>query len=119
MTRTYNTQDGWHDDYFDAKEYFDELDSEELTDKLILQEEDNAKSKALHRQKRQNDRKAKAHQIELATTLGKQRKGKRKSLYRWSPVWHKMKLADVSKKKFKERFDDSFIKNALKEFNTI
>lgn len=112
MTDTYNTQESWHDDYFDAMEYFNELEEEELLDKLILQEDLNPQDKPIHRERRKNARKEKIHQLELA----KSTKRHRHSPYRWNPLWHKMKLSDVSSKLFKNRSSDASTIAALKEF---
>lgn len=78
-----------------------------------------SKIKTSHRKRRKDARKAKAHQVKLATSLAKQNKNKRKSLYRWSPIWHKMKLSDVSPKKQKNHSSNASTLDALKEYKSI
>ena len=113
MTKMYNTPD-YDEAYKEAEEYFDSLDekdeieSEEIDDKIVSDD------KSIHRARRKNARKAKKHQLKLAASA----KNKRHSPHRWNPSWHKTKLSDISPKKFKERFDDSFTKSTIEEFQS-
>ena len=111
MTKTYNTPK--YEGYEEAMEYFKSLDEKEQ----LASEENNVTiftdDKPIHRRRRKNARKAKKHQIELADSV----KRKRKSKYRWNPVWHKMKLSDLSPKKIKNRCNNVSTIDALKEYN--
>ena len=112
-TKMYKDQDGWYDAHFDALEFMEELDDEELlNDKSILQEDFIEKDKCTHRKHRKNARKAKLHQISLAHSVINQRN----SSFRWNPVWHKKKLSDVSPKKRKA--DNTFALNTIREFKS-
>jgi len=112
--KTYNNKDGWHDAYFDAQEFIEELDEEELlNDKSVLEEDFPSKDRCTHRKNRKNARKAKLHQVRLARSVIHQRN----SSFRWNPVWHKKKLSDISPKK--RNADNVFTQNAIKEFETI
>jgi len=98
-----------YEGYDEATAYFEEEENN-LTEeaKDISLEND----KSLRRKHRKNERRAKKHQLKLATSV----KRKRKSPFRWNPVWHKMKLADVSPQKLKARSATASEKEAIKEF---
>lgn len=113
MTDMLNKSD--YEGYEEAMAYFEELEEEEnaLNDNSehISLEDD----KSLHRKHRKNARKAKKHQLELSNSV----KRKRRSPYRWNPVWHKMKLSDVSPQKIKARLEKKSEKDAIKEIINI
>lgn len=110
MTKTYNTPK--YEGYEEAMEYFNSLDEEEQNasekDDVDIFTDD----KSAHRRRRNDARKAKKHQLELANSV----KHKRKSKYRWNPVWHKMKLSDLSPKIIKNRSNSISSIEVLKEF---
>lgn len=111
MTDMLNKLD--YDGYDEAMAYFEQEEQKNTPStksELVLDKEE---EKCIHRKHRKNARKAKKHQLKLATSV----KRKRKSLYRWNPVWHKMKLADISPKKIKADSKANFEPNALKEIN--
>jgi len=79
--------------------------AEEEKQEIVHVDEPYDKDRASLRRRRKDDRKAKKHQLALAASV----KSKHKSKYRWNPLWHKMKLSDISPKKIKSRSNDSFI----------
>ena len=111
MKKMYNTQE--YDGYIEAIRYFEELEEEvQNQDNKICDFTPIPIDKQIHRKRRENARKAKTRQLILATSVRR----RRNSPYRWNPVWHKMKLCDISPQKFKNRFDDAFAKITIKEY---
>lgn len=111
MKEMYNTQE--YDGYIEAMRYFEELEEEEHNkDNKLCDQNPIPIDKQVHRKRRENARKAKAHQLVLATSVRR----RRNSLYRWNPVWHKMRLSNISPQKFKNRFDDAFARMTIKEY---
>ena len=104
-----------YEGYDEAMAFFEQEEAENFPDveaKIVSCKEE---EKHIHRKHRKNDYKAKKRQLALAGSV----KRKRKSPFRWNPVWHKMKLVGISPQKFKVRLGTTLEKDAIKDFHNI